>query len=115
MLEVGVENIRAWSLHPNCRLAERLQEKGFALFGPKTETRRGGTLTVALGAEENGPAFVRALEKRSILIDHRPGAGLRVSPHFYTLQEELDELADALAEIRAKGSWKELVTQAAGY
>ncbi|MEZ5974972.1 MAG: hypothetical protein R3E96_09075 [Planctomycetota bacterium] len=92
-----------------------MQEKGFALFGPKTETQRGGTLTVALGAEENGPAFVRALEKRSILIDHRPGAGLRVSPHFYTLQEELDELADALAEIRAKGSWKELVTQAAGY
>ncbi|HPF14067.1 MAG: aminotransferase class V-fold PLP-dependent enzyme [Planctomycetes bacterium] len=115
VLEVGVETIRAYSIQLNNRLAEQLTERGFTLFGPKRAEQRGGTLTVALADDENGPAFVRALEKRNILIDHRPGAGLRISPHFYTLQDELDELAEALSDIRQSGAWRPLVTQSAGY
>ena len=81
----------------------------------KEAEQRGGTLTVALNDDENGPAFVRALAERNILIDDRPGAGLRISPHFYTLEEELDEVAEALVEIRQSESWRPLVTQSAGY
>ena len=113
--KVGVQNIRDWSIKLNNRLAEKLSEGGFEIFGPQTAEQRGGTLTVALEGEENGPAFVRALAERNILIDDRPGAGLRISPHFYTLEEELDEVAEALGEIRSSGAWKSLVAQSAGY
>ncbi|MCA9000340.1 MAG: aminotransferase class V-fold PLP-dependent enzyme [Planctomycetes bacterium] len=115
ILEVGVQPIRDWSIALNESLSEDLQERGFRIFGPRKPEERGGTLTVALDADENGPAYVRALEARGILIDHRPGAGLRVSPHFYTRKSELEEVAEALAEIRASGAWRELVSSAAGY
>ncbi len=113
--QVGVQAIRDWSIRLNDRLAESLRDKGFHIFGPQKAQQRGGTVTVGLTEDENGPAFVRALAERNILIDNRPGAGLRISPHFYTLEEELDELVDALVEIRSSGSWKPLVTQSAGY
>jgi kynureninase len=37
------------------------------------------------------------LLQREILIDYRPGAGIRISPHFYTSEEELEAL---IREIR---------------
>jgi kynureninase len=42
-------------------------------------------------------AVARELIRRGILIDYRPGAGIRISPHFYTSD---DELVLALDEIR---------------
>jgi kynureninase len=42
-------------------------------------------------------AVTRELLRREILVDHRPGAGIRVSPHFYTTD---DEILQALDEIR---------------
>ena len=38
----------------------------------------------------DGAAVARELLRREILIDHRPGAGIRLSPHFYTTDDELD-------------------------
>jgi kynureninase len=93
ILDVGVDNIRAWSTHLLETLREDLLARGFSLHGPNGPELRGGTLTVALRDDENGPAYVKALETRGILVDHRPDAGLRVSPHFYTLEEELREFA----------------------
>ncbi|MFT5058684.1 MAG: kynureninase, partial [Planctomycetota bacterium] len=115
ILEVGVQPIRDYSIKLNDALSEDLQERGFKIHGPREAHQRGGTLTVALDKDEDGPAFVRALESRGILIDHRPGAGLRVSPHFYTRQSELGEVAEALSEIRNTGAWRELISQSAGY
>ena len=105
--EVGVDTIRAWSIHLNERLRADLAERGFTTFGPRTPEERGGTLTVELREDEHGPGFVAALAARGILVDHRPEAGLRVSPHFYTREEELDAFAEALAELRATGAWRD--------
>ena len=60
----------------------------------------------ATPAREGGPAILRAvvdlcsplLDGRGILVDHRPQAGIRVSPHFYTREEELSEFAEALSD-----------------
>ena len=38
------------------------------------------------------------LIRRQILVDYRPGAGVRVSPHFYNTDEELEIV---VREIRA--------------
>jgi kynureninase len=115
LLEVGVDNVRAWSQHLTERLRQDLLSRGFELHSPERAAERGGTLTVRLRADENGPAFVKALEARGILVDHRPGAGLRVSPHYYTLEDELDEFAEALATLRADGRWREHLAGRAAY
>ena len=85
----------------------------FSVPSPADPARRGGTLTVGLRDDEHGPAWVAALEKRAILVDHRPGAGLRVSPHFYTRQDELRRFAETLSELRQSRAWTEHVSGAA--
>lgn len=109
VLEVGVEAIRRHSVRLTEGLRADLLERGFTLPGPADPARRGGSLTVRLREDEHGPAFVAALERRGILVDHRPDAGLRVSPHFYTRADELREFAEVLGELRESRSWTEFV------
>lgn len=114
-IECGVQNIRAWSVKLSEGLRRNLIEAGFKINSPERSDQRGGTLTVGLASEENGPAFVRALEARGILVDHRPGAGIRVSPHYYTLEDELDEFVEAMRELRERKKWREFVTAKTSY
>lgn len=107
VLEVGVEAIRAHSITLTEGLREDLLARGFAVPSPPDPQRRGGTLTVGLREDEHGPAWVAALERRGILVDQRPGAGLRVSPHFYTRADELARFAETLTELRETRSWTE--------
>jgi kynureninase len=39
------------------------------------------------------------LIQRNILVDYRPNAGVRMSPHFYTKDEELEVAIRAVEEI----------------
>ena len=53
----------------------------------------------------HGEAVTRELIRREIVVDYRPGAGIRVSPHFYTTDEELAQALDAIRGILDDGSW----------
>jgi len=46
---------------------------------------------------------------RSVIVDFRPGAGIRVAPHFYTRDDEVDAVVDAIDEILAKSEWTRYV------
>ena len=105
--EVGVDAIRAHSIRLTETLREDVLERGFQVPSPANPEQRGGTITVGLAADEDGPAFVSSLEARGMLVDHRPGAGIRVSPHFYTREDELREFAETLTELRTTRSWCE--------
>ncbi len=115
VLEAGVQNIRAHSMKLTEGLRTDMQERGFEIHSPADPRQRGGTLTIGLAADEQGPAWVKALEARGILVDHRPNAGVRVSPHFYTLADELEEFAEVMSELRAKRKWREYVSSHAAY
>ncbi len=115
LLECGVENVRRWSVHLTQRLRAQLLGAGFRIHSPEDPARRGGTLTIGLAEGENGPAFVKALDKNGILVDHRPGAGIRVSPHLYTLEDEIDEFVEALVDLRQKGAWREHLAAKTAY
>lgn len=104
--EVGVERIRAWSVELTERLRRDLVDRGFTIGSPADPARRGGTLVAGLRDDEDGDAFVAALADRAILVDHRPGAGIRVGPHFYTRTDEVDAFAEALSELRASRAWE---------
>jgi kynureninase len=45
----------------------------------------------------HGQAVTRELLRREVIVDFRPGAGIRFSPHLYSTD---DEIARALAETR---------------
>ncbi|HET6163485.1 MAG TPA: hypothetical protein VFG37_07430, partial [Planctomycetota bacterium] len=60
---------------------------------------RADVVGAAPRADVVGAAIVKTLAKREILVDFRPGAGIRVSPHFYTTDDELLACLDAMVEI----------------
>jgi len=115
VIEAGVHNIRAHSTKLTEKLRADMLGRGFQINSPVDPARRGGTLTIGLAEEEQGPAWVKALEARGILVDHRPNAGIRVSPHFYTLEDELEEFAEVMSELRGKAKWREYVSSHAAY
>jgi kynureninase len=92
--EVGVERIRAKSMRQTARLMELAQEAGFAIRCPLNPCERGGTVVIDLPRAD---AIAHELSRRDFLVDSRPGAGIRIGPHFYTSDDELDLL---IREIR---------------
>ncbi len=40
------------------------------------------------------------------MIDYRPGAGIRVAPHFYTTDAELETCIAAIDDILASEAWR---------
>ena len=85
--EIGVEKIRAKSVRQTARLMELAEEAGFRVHSPRCANQRGGTVVVDV---PNGAEVTKELLRRNFLVDYRPGAGIRVAPHFYSKDDELD-------------------------
>ena len=64
--------------------------------------RRGGTVAFDV---PHAAEVARALLARDVVIDYRPGAGIRVAPHFYTTDEELAACVAAIDDILATDAW----------
>ena len=94
--QIGVERIRAKSVRQTTRLIELCDEAGFHVTSPRQPEQRGGTITVAV---EHAAAVTKELISREIIVDYRPGAGVRISPHFYTRDEELDTVVGEMRRI----------------
>ena len=45
----------------------------------------------------------RELNRRKFLCDHRPAAGIRIAPHFYNSEAEIDFAIDAIEDILGAG------------
>jgi kynureninase len=96
--EVGVDRIRARSLELTGRLIARLEEAGLEVVSPREPERRGGSVVVRVSEPR---AVYAEMERRAILADVRPEVGIRLGPHFFTTDAEVDEAAAAIAEIAA--------------
>ncbi|HXH87910.1 MAG TPA: aminotransferase class V-fold PLP-dependent enzyme [Gaiellaceae bacterium] len=99
--EVGVERIRANSLRQTDRLIELADVAGYEIRSPREHSRRGGTVTVHV---DQFPAVYRELAERQILCDFRPGAGIRIGPHYFTSDEELERVIAEIGEILESGA-----------
>jgi kynureninase len=91
--EIGVERIRESSLHQTQLLLDLADDAGFGIASPRDPSRRGGAVIVDV---PEAAAVYAELEERAILCDFRPGAGIRIGPHFFTTD---DEIRFAIAEI----------------
>lgn len=97
--EVGIHRIRQKSLRQTGRLIELADQRGWHVNSPRDPNQRGGTVSIAVpGAKE----VCAELLKRDILVDWRPNAGIRLSPHFYTTDEELERAVNVMAELLAR-------------
>ena len=85
--EVGVARIREKSMRQTARLIALAEEAGFSVRSPRNPAERGGTVVIDV---PNGAEVTRELLRRNFLVDYRPGAGIRVAPHFYSKDEELE-------------------------
>jgi kynureninase len=94
--EIGVERIRANSLRQTDLLIRLADAAGFAIASPREPARRGGTVTVHV---DEFPAVYKELAERQILCDFRPGAGIRIGPHYFNSDEELRHVIGQIAEI----------------
>jgi len=102
--EIGVGAIREKSTRQTQRLIELAEEAGFHATSPKDPNRRGGTITIAA---EHAAAMTTELIRREFIVDYRPGAGIRISPHFYTKDEELELIVREMKNIRDTRAYAE--------
>jgi selenocysteine lyase/cysteine desulfurase len=69
----------------------------------------GDTIAPLIGAAAGTVSMLP--NARDIVVDYRPGVGIRLSPHFYTDDAELDLAFSAIDEIRATGAWRRWIEQ----
>ncbi|HXG76149.1 MAG TPA: aminotransferase class V-fold PLP-dependent enzyme [Gaiellaceae bacterium] len=101
--EIGVERIRARSLALTGLLHELADAAGFEVVSPRDPARRGGSVTLRV------PEFhaVHAeLERRGILCDFRPEAGIRLGPHFFTTDDEVRLAIAQIVDILESGAYR---------
>ncbi len=96
--KVGVESIRKKSLRQTSLLREFVEKRGFKVNTPSDSSERGGTMCFDFdGAEQ----VSRALCERRFFHDYRPRCGMRVSPHFFTSDSEIELFLEELDRARA--------------
>lgn len=101
--EVGVERIREKSMRQTARLIELAREAGFKINCPEKASERGGTVVIDL---PHGELVTRELLRRDFLVDYRPEAGIRIGPHFYNKDEELELIIREIRSILDTGAYR---------
>jgi kynureninase len=96
ILEAGVENIRAKSKKMTARLIELADQRGWRVNAPRNPEQRGGTVAIDM---PNAYEVCAELLRRDVLVDYRPKAGVRFSPHFYNTMDEIDRAIATVDEI----------------
>lgn len=99
----GMEQVRAKSLRQTAMLVELADARGYRLTAPRDPARRGGTIAFDV---PHAAAVAQALLARDVVIDFRPGAGIRVAPHFYTTDDEVRRVVGEIDDILATEAWK---------
>jgi kynureninase len=97
--DAGVDAIRAKSQRQVARLLDGFAAQGAVVRGPADPARRGGSVVVDFDGAEQA---TQTLIARGYTCDYRPGAGLRLGPHLYTSDDELDAVLAEVASIRGR-------------
>jgi kynureninase len=99
----GIAAIRSKSVRLTSRLIELADDRGYAVKAPRDPAQRGGTVAVDV---PHAYEVTQHLLSKNILVDYRVGAGIRIAPHFFTREEELDEAVYEIDKSLESGSWR---------
>ncbi|MCA8939790.1 MAG: aminotransferase class V-fold PLP-dependent enzyme [Planctomycetes bacterium] len=95
---VGVASIRAKSMRQTQMVVDYADKGNMTVNSPRDPERRAGFVVVNFeGAED----VHHKLIENGFNIDYRPGAGIRIAPHFYNTDEEIDRIFAEIARLRA--------------
>jgi kynureninase len=98
---IGVTAIREKSLRLTRRLIDHATRAGYTINTPVDDAERGGAVILDV---PKGEAVANQLLRRNIIIDYRPDAGIRISPHFYNHEGDVDEAMRVLDDIVTVGA-----------
>jgi kynureninase len=85
---IGVDRIRERNVRLTEKIAGMAIERRLRVNSPLEPERRTGWIGIDFDGAER---VWRRLIERRVFVDHRPGCGIRVGPHFYTTDDEIDE------------------------
>jgi len=98
-LEAGVDNIRARNQELTRGLMRRLDEAGVEMLTPRDDEIRGGLVRIRIpGGRDEAERVLHELFERDVVLDSR-GDALRISPHFFNDETDLDRCVDQLREV----------------
>lgn len=103
LAKAGIGAIREKSMRMTARLFEAAKSHGWTVNTSENPTERAGTVSVDC---PHAYEVCRELLAREILVDYRPKAGVRLSPHFYNREEECDFAIEQMAEILQTHAWE---------
>jgi kynureninase len=96
--KLGVASIRRLSMERTRRITEWARDRGIRLHSPEEDAERGGMVCLDFdGAKQATQRLVAS----GIIVDYRPDCGLRVSPHFYNSESDVDAFLKAVAPLAA--------------
>ncbi len=110
--EAGVDAIRRRSLDLTDHLIDLADRAGFEVTSQRDQSRRGASVTIRVPGFEG---VHRELAERQILCDFRPDVGLRLGPHFFNTEEELDFAIGQVEDILATGAHERHLDTAARF
>jgi len=110
--KVGISQIRNKSVQMTNKIMQMAEDRGFPSFSPEKNELRGGSVSLHIPS-----AFQvkQCLDERKIQVDFRKGEEkepdvVRIGPHFYNTEEEINEFFDAIDEILSSGEFKRYST-----
>lgn len=110
LAEAGIDAVRAKSMRQTSRLVELADARGYRVTAPRDAARRGGTVAFDL---PNAYEVAQLLLAERVIVDYRPGAGIRVGPHFYTTDAEIDTCVAIIDDALRTGAWQRFAGQRA--
>lgn len=99
----GMDSVRAKSMRQTAYLIALADARGYAIAAPRDPAARGGTVALDV---PHAAGVARALLARDVVIDYRPGAGIRVAPHFYTSDAEVERVVGEIDDILRTDAWR---------
>ena len=100
----GIERIREKSTRQTARLIELADANGYQVSAPRSAEQRGGTVAFDV---PHALGVARALLANNVIVDYRPQAGIRIAPHFYTSDEEVERAVRMIGDILRDGAWEQ--------
>jgi cysteine desulfurase/selenocysteine lyase len=95
LLDYGTENVRKRIIKVTDHLINSIKDLGFELQTPEDRQCRSGIVNFRVKEPEQ---IVEKLKKKNIIVCARAN-GLRISPHYYNTEEEVDRLMDEVKKL----------------
>ncbi|GAC1658164.1 MAG: aminotransferase class V-fold PLP-dependent enzyme [Vulcanimicrobiaceae bacterium] len=95
--EIGINAIREHNVRLTSKIVELAQERDLTVNSPVQAQARTGWIGIDFADCET--IYKRLIGER-VFVDYRPGCGIRMSPHFYTDDDDIATFFDTLDKLR---------------